>query len=181
MDKAWRILETRTVLDRRPWYVVDEHRIELPDGRIIDGYPHMRLRDYAIVVAITDAGDVLLQRLYKHGVGHVTWDLVAGLIDDGEQPLAAARRELLEEAGCASDDWTALGSFVVNSNYGCGRMHAFLARGIRRVQEPASDDLEESELVERPFVEALDDLRSGRIELLSAAAALALASAHGVT
>jgi ADP-ribose pyrophosphatase len=177
-DASWRVLERRTVLDRRPWFRIEEQRIELPDGRIIDDYPRMELRDYAIVVALTPAGEVLTHRVYKHGVGRVTLELVAGLIEDGEEPLRAAQRELLEETGYESGQWLGLGSYVVNSNYGCGRMHAFIAREARRVTEANSGDLEELELVLRPLPAVIEDLRAGRFELLSAAAALALAYAH---
>ena len=172
------MLERRTLIDRLPWYRIEEQRIELPDGRVIDGFPRMDLRDYAIVVALTPAGEVLTHRMYRHGVGRVTLDLVAGLVEDGEEPLLAAQRELREETGYESGDWSALGSYVVNSNYGCGRMHAFVARDARRVTQPNSGDLEEMELVLRPFAVAAEDLRAGRFELLSAAAALAIALVH---
>lgn len=172
------MLERRTLIDRLPWYRIEEQRIELPDGRVIDDFPRMDLRDYAIVVALTPARELLTHRMYRHGVGRVTLDLVAGLIEDGEEPLLAAQRELREETGYESGDWSALGSYVVNSNYGCGRMHAFVARDARRVTQPNSGDLEEMELVLRPFTVAVEDLRAGRFELLSAAAALALALVH---
>jgi len=172
------VLERRTLIDRLPWYRIEEQRIELPDGRVIDDFPRMDLRDYAIVVALTPARELLTHRMYRHGVGRVTLDLVAGLIEDGEEPLLAAQRELREETGYESGDWSALGSYVVNSNYGCGRMHAFVARDARRVTQPNSGDLEEMELVLRPFTVAVEDLRAGRFELLSAAAALALALVH---
>lgn len=177
-DVVWRILERRTLVDRPPWYRIEEQRVELPDGQVIDGYPRMDLRDYAIVVALTAAGEVLTHRVYKHGVGRETLELVAGLIEDGEDPLHAAQRELREETGYEGSDWSALGSYVVNSNYGCGRMHAFVARGARRVTEPNSGDLEELELILRPLAEVMEDLRAGRFELLSAASALALAYIH---
>jgi len=161
-----------------PWYRIEEQDVQLPDGRVVEGYPRMDLRDYSIVVALTAGGDLLVERLYKHGVGREVFDLVAGLIEDGEAPMDAARRELREEAGFDSSNWTTLGSFVINSNYGCGRMHAFLAKQCQRVAEPSSHDLEETEIILMPLDEALDGLRAGRFELLSAAAALALAHAN---
>lgn len=177
-DVSWRVLERRVLVDRLPWYRIEEQRIELPDGRVVEAFPRMDLRDYAIVVALTPADEVLVQRLYKHGLGRVAFDLVAGLVEDSEEPLAAAQRELREETGYESGDWSALGSYVVNSNYGCGRMHAFVARHARPVTQPNSGDLEEMELVLRPFTVAVEDLRAGRFELLSAASALALAFVH---
>jgi ADP-ribose pyrophosphatase len=139
MDVSWRVLERRTLVDRRPWYRIEEQRIELPDGSVIDGFPRMDQRDYAIVVALTPAGEVLTHRVYKHGVGRVTLELVAGLIEDGEDPLHAAQRELREETGYESDRWSGLGSYVVNSNYGCGRMHAFVAQEI--LQQPPHNEI----------------------------------------
>ena len=177
-QRPWRVEQTRVVLDRRPWYRIAEQDVVLPDGRHVDGFPRMELRDYAIVVALTPTGEVLVERLYKHGAGHEVLDLVAGLIEDGEEALEAARRELREETGYVGERWTSLGSFVVNSNYGCGRMHAFLAQEVRHVAEPTSDDLEEVVIELRAFEALLADLRAGRIELLSAAAALALAHLH---
>ncbi len=57
-SKAWRVLERRTLVDRRPWYLIEEHRVELPDGRIVGGYARMLLRDYVIVAALTRHSDV---------------------------------------------------------------------------------------------------------------------------
>ena len=84
----------------------------------------------------------------------IVFDLPSGLIEDGEAPLAAAQRELLEETGYRSDRWTPLGSFVVNSNYGAGRVHAFLAVDVERVSEPNSGDLE---AVGRSFAQDLGE------------------------
>ncbi|HKY51717.1 MAG TPA: NUDIX hydrolase [Candidatus Limnocylindria bacterium] len=176
--ERWRVLERRTLLDRRPWYTIEEQRIQLPDGRVVEGFPRIALRDYAIVVALTPAAEVLTHRMYKHGTGRVTLDLVAGLIEDGETPLAAAQRELREETGYQSDRWAALGSYIVNSNYGCGRMHAFVAQDARQTTEPDSGDLEQMELILRPLHLAIDDVRAGHFELLSAVAALGLAHIH---
>ncbi len=175
---AWKTLERRTILSRLPWYEIEEERVELPDGRVIDGYAAMRLRDYVTVVALTPAREILLERLYKHGPREIVLDVPSGLIEDGEAPLAAAQRELLEETGHRSDLWTPLGSFVVNSNYGAGRMHVFLALDVEHVREPSSGDLEEMELLRRPFADVLAGLARGEFTLLSAAATIALAAAR---
>ena len=77
----------------------------------------------------------------------MTTAIVGGYLEPGEEPLAAAQRELLEETGYTGEDWHALGSFVVDANRGCGTAHFFLARGVRPVAEPDADDLEEQELL----------------------------------
>jgi ADP-ribose pyrophosphatase len=98
------------------------------------------------------------------------------VIEEGEAPLAAAQRELLEETGYRSDDWTALGAHVVHANYGVAKQHSFLARGARKIAEPRSGDLEETEVALMPLADALAALDRGEIGVISSAAALAFAA-----
>lgn len=172
--RPWKTLASRTLLERPPWLTVGEEQVELPDGRVID-YLRLRLRDYAVAVALTPSRELVVERSYKHGPRSVTFQLPAGLLEDGEDPLEAAKRELLEETGYASDDWRSLGRFIADSNYGANWAHAFLALDARRVAEPRSGDLEEIEVSLRPLEQVMDDLRAGTMALLSSAAALALA------
>ena len=72
-------------------------RCRLPDGRLSPDMYYMELRDFAMTVAVTGAGEVILSREYKHGAGDVAYTLPAGFIEAGEAAAAAARRELREE------------------------------------------------------------------------------------
>jgi ADP-ribose pyrophosphatase len=130
------------------------------------------------MVAVTERDEVLLVRAYKHGPRTVSLAVPAGYIEDSEAPLAAAMRELREETGYVSDNWSSLGSYVVDGNYGIGTEHIFLARDARKVGEPASGDLEEMEIVVLPVAEVVARMRRGEVVLLSSAAALALAVAE---
>ena len=173
--QGWKTLSRRTVLDRSPWLSVEEHALELPDGRVIDDWPWVESREFANVVAVTEDGSFLLFRQVKYAVAGTTLGPVGGYLDPGEDPLAAARRELLEETGHESDDWTPLGRYVVDGNRGCGVGHLFLARGARKVAEPDADDLEEQELLTLTRAEVEAALLAGELEVLSWAAAVALA------
>jgi ADP-ribose pyrophosphatase len=158
---------------------VGTERIQLPDGRVLDDFLWVKTRDFAIVVAVNEKGEVILERSYKHGPRRVALSLPAGYLEAGETPLDAARRELVEETGLATDDWSALGSFTVDGNYGVSTEHAFLAQRVRRVSEPGSaghDDLEEIELLTMPLKDAIALLLRGEVAQLSTAAALALAA-----
>ncbi len=173
--RPWKSLARRRRLSRPPWLEVGEERVALPDGREIDGFPWIRTRDFAIAVALTEDERVIVERSYRHGVRAVALSLPAGYLEAGEDPLAAAKRELREETGYEADTWTPLGSYVVDGNYGVGAEHAFLARGARRTTQPASNDLEETELLFMPLNEVLAALRRGEIAQLASAAALGLA------
>ena len=135
-SKHWTILKEQSVFSARPWLEVSVQNVELPDQRIVDDYYQVWIPDYVVMLVFTVSGQMIVERQYKHGVRHVTYTLPAGQIESGEEPLIAAKRELLEETGFVADGWESFGDFVVNSNNGCGRAHLFVAREAKFVQEP---------------------------------------------
>jgi ADP-ribose pyrophosphatase len=173
--KPWTTRSRRTLLDLGPWLSVEEHVVELPDGRVIEDWPWVESREFANVVAVTEGGLFLLFRQTKYAVEGTALGPVGGYLDEGEAPLDAARRELLEETGYEATEWASLGRYVVDGNRGCGVGHLCLARGARKVAEPNADDLEEQELVLLTREEVEEALLAGGLEVLSWAAALALA------
>ena len=154
---------------------VAEERVLLPDGREVDGFLSVGTRDFAAIVAITDRAEVVLIRSYKHGPRSISLAVPAGYLEEGEDALAAARRELREETGYESDTWTSLGRFVVDGNYGVATGNIFVAHRARRTADPASGDLEDIEVVLIALTRIDGLLRGGEIAQLSSAAALALA------
>ncbi len=107
--KSFRTLSRKTILDRGRFLLVEEHEIELPDGRRIPDWTWIVTPDFVNVIPITDEGDVLCFRQTKYAVEGVSLAPVGGFIDPGEDPLTAAKRELLEETGYEAEDWTSLG------------------------------------------------------------------------
>ncbi len=176
MIKPWRVLAKRVLLERPPWFTVGEQDVELPDGEILRDFNWIAMRSFAIVVPLLEGDRTILARSYKLGVGKISLSLPAGYLEDGEAPLAGAKRELIEETGHEAAEWTSLGSYVVDGNYGSGSMHAFIAKGARNVRAPASCDHEEQELLTMPFDEAVTKLRAGEVAQLATAAALGLAA-----
>jgi 8-oxo-dGTP pyrophosphatase MutT (NUDIX family) len=174
--RPWRTVERRIQLERNPWFTVGEETVELPDGRIVDDFGFIDMLEFAVIVPVTPTSETVLIRSYKHGIRAVALSLPAGGFHDGEDPLAGAKRELREETGYEADRWTPLGRYVVDPNYGCGAMHAFVAHGARKVREPESGDLEEQELLVVSFADALARLKAGEIVHLASAAALGLAA-----
>ena len=88
------------------------------------------------VLALDEAGRVLLIRQYRHPVGRLLWEIPAGLRDvAGEPPHVTAERELVEEAGYRAAQWHALVDFFPSPGISTERVRVFLARGLSRVPE----------------------------------------------
>tara|TARA_Y100000588_G_scaffold300718_1_gene322323 strand:- start:2251 stop:2859 length:609 start_codon:yes stop_codon:yes gene_type:complete len=175
-SQNWTILEEQNVFSARPWLEVSVQNVQLPNQRIVDDYYQVWIPDYVVMLVFTDSGQIIVERQYKHGVRHMTFTLPAGQIEVGEEPLVAAKRELLEETGFVADGWESYGNFVVNSNNGCGRAHLFVAREAQFVQEPNSGDLEEMEILLMNQEEVIDRVKAGGFATLPPVALIGLAT-----
>ncbi len=94
-------------------------------------YYSLKLPDYAAVVALTEEQRVVIVRQYRPAVEHHTLELPSGLVDAGETPLAAARRELLEETGYEAGEWELLGGMEPDVGRLSNRIWACLAKNVR--------------------------------------------------
>ena len=173
--KPWKTKTRKVILEQRPWLVVEHHTVELPDGKLIPEWPWIITPDYVNVVALTESGEFICFRQVKYGLEGMTLAIVGGFMEEDEEPLAAARRELLEETGYESDDWVPLGRYRVDPNRGIAMGNLFLARNAHYVTPRDADDLEEQELIflTREAVESA--LAGGEFKVLAWAAAVAFA------
>jgi ADP-ribose pyrophosphatase len=173
--KAWKTKTRQTVLDQRPWLLVENHTVELPDGRLITDWPWIITPDYVNVVAVTEDNRFICLRQVKYGLEGTTLGIVGGFVEDKEEPFQAARRELLEETGYESTDWIPLGSYRVDPNRGVAMGHFYLARQARHITPRNADDLEEQEILLLTRSELETALGQGEFKALAWAASAAIA------
>ena len=111
--------------------------------------------DWINVVALTPTNESLMVRQYRFGIQACTLETPGGMVDPGEDPLKAAQRELLEETGYTSENWSYLGAVEPNPAFHPHLCHHYLAQNVERVREP---ELGEGEAIDIEFC-TLDQLR----------------------
>jgi ADP-ribose pyrophosphatase len=172
--RQWKTLKKETILDHNKFLKVENHTIELPDGRIIHDWPWVVSPDYILVLPVTDRNTLLLFHQTKYAVDGISLAPIGGYIEPGENALLAAKRELREEMGCEASEWISLGSYPNNGNHGGGNGNLFLAIHASKVGEPIVDDLEEMELIELNFEEVEQRLMRGEVKVMGWVAMIAL-------
>ena len=145
-ERKWKILSSE-YLFRRPWLTVRRDQVELPDGRVNPEFYVLEYPDWVNVIAITGDGKFVMERQYRHGLGRTCYEIAAGVIEEGETPLQAAQRELMEETGYEGGNWEETLSLSGNSSTTNNISHCFVARGVRRTGGQHLDSTEDLEVV----------------------------------
>ena len=170
--ERWKTEKSETLLDT-PWVKVRRDRVVLPNGAKMDDFYAITIRDASAIVALDEGGNLILKREYRYCYDRELLEIPAGAFNDGEtDPLAVARRELLEETGYVSDCWEYLGPTVESSAKLTNFMHIFLARNCRKVALQQLDETEELTVELVPLERAVDMVMRGEICCNS--------SAHGI-
>ncbi len=154
-------VEQSEYLFRRPWLTVRRDTVRLPDGSMNPEYYVLEYPTWVNTIAITADGQFVLVRQYRHGLRRVSFELCAGVVEEGETPEEAARRELAEETGYTGGRWRELMVLSPNSSTSTNLTHCFLAEGVELTGTQHLDATEDIEVHLRSRQEVLRMLRAG--------------------
>ena len=160
-DGSWRTLQ-RSYLYRNPWCAFRVDEVVLPDGATIE-YGVLEGGGFASVVPITEDGKVVLVRQWRQPLSSFTLELPSGGVDEGEDPEAAAERELFEETGFRAAGLEHLVSIHTSTGRTDEVCHLFRCRAVRDPGGPRPESTEFIQVVELPFDEALEGISDGAI------------------
>ena len=123
----------------------------------------LEMHDWVNIVALTPDEKILVVKQFRLGSQTVTSEMPAGVMEAGETPQEAAMRELAEETGYTTDDWTYLGWVEPNPAFQNNHCHQFLARNVVRTQAVQQDDGENVEYCEMTLDEVKAEINAARM------------------
>lgn len=170
MEK-WKTLESEYLI-RRPWLTARRDKVQLPNGVVHDEYYVLEYPAWVNVIAITKDGKFVMVEQYRHGLQDIFVELVAGVAERGEEPLEAARRELLEETGFGGGTWEL--NTVISANPGSQNnlSYSFIATGVEKLSSQHLDATEDINVKLLSREEVLSMLRNDEIKQALMAAPL---------
>ncbi len=151
-SKPWNILSS-SIQDCGGIFKVRKDRVLMPkNGKEYSVYS-LCLSNWVNVIALTSDYHVVMVKQYRHGIRDFTIELPGGVIDSGDTPIEAAKRELLEETGYIVDDFTLLGKLYPNPAIQVNECYTFFGKNARLVSNQDLDELEDIEVVTVPMKE----------------------------
>ncbi|MDD7060685.1 NUDIX hydrolase [Porcincola intestinalis] len=185
-DFIWTPLSVEHIVQDE-WIDFRKVKYRYPDGRVFEPFYQYSRRSYSVIVPVTEDGQYLCVRQFRHGIGEVTTEFPAGGIEPRktenpeqavstygrkaemedaqmEDALICAKRELEEETGYVSDKWTHLITIPSNATVADNYAHVYLARDCRKITGQSLDETEdlEAELLTVEEVEHL--IKAGKFQ-----------------
>jgi ADP-ribose pyrophosphatase len=154
-------------------------RVRLPSGVETD-LEMIRHPGAAAIVPLTANGEILLVHQFRHAAAGMLWEVPAGTLVPGEEPVACAHRELQEEAGMRAVEMIDLGWILPAPGYTDERIHLYLARGLT----PATQNLDADEVITEvraiPVAEVLRQVAAAELIDAKSVVAICRAQARGL-
>lgn len=168
---SWKTIKSETLL-QSGYVTVKKDRVQLPDGAVIDDFYTVKIQDAALIVALTEDNNILLKKEYRYACKCDVIECPAGMIEEGEDPRATAERELFEETGYMSGNWTYLGPTWESTSKLTNTMHLLLAQNCRKVGMQHLDRNEHVDVICVPLRTAVEMVMSEEINANSSAHAI---------
>ncbi len=158
----WEKLSSEYLIERW-WMNLRQDHVRLPNGHELEEYHVLEYPDWVCVVCVTDDDQIVLVEQYRYGIDAVTLELPGGVIDVGEDPGDAARRELLEETGYAAGTLTLVGKLAPDPTRHTNWAWIFFTAGARRTGKQKLDAGESLNVRLMPVEKVLEAADDGLI------------------
>ncbi|MEN9548159.1 MAG: hypothetical protein RIR12_750 [Bacteroidota bacterium] len=139
----WSVQSSEYLYKHPPYFIARKDKCIKPDGTPVEAYYVVEIPDSVIVFGITSENKAVFVQQYRHPVQQLSYELPGGFIDEGEEPIAAAKREAAEETGYAFKNYQYLGKVAGNPGILNNFTHIFLAEGGEKTMDTKLDAQED--------------------------------------
>jgi len=162
MSKSWRIISSDFLIQNK-WLTVRKDYVRLPTGVEMDDYYVLEYPDWVTIIAITEDGKYVMERQYRHGLQRTCYELCGGTVEQGEDKLDTAKRELKEETGYEGGEWEFFSITAPNPAAMTNLCYTFLAKGVKKTSNQNLEKTEDIDVCEMTEEELLRVMESGEI------------------
>ena len=172
--KRWKKINSEVLIQNK-WFRLHKDEIELSNGVRIDDYYVFEKKSAAIIIAMDQDNNVIIKTEYRYPIDQFLYELPGGTIEDGEDPLETAKRELLEETGYIAEDWKLLAENYDYPTKDMNCVYIFLAKNIMKKAEQKLDISEEIEIEIIPISHAVSMCKKNEIKVNASVVGILLA------
>ena len=161
-SRKWTTIESSRVYSTRIFDLMRHHREHPHRGK--HHFYVLSAPNWVNIIPLTPSQEVVMVHQFRHGIEDSTLEVPGGMVDPGEEPIVAARREMIEESGFDSDDIVEIGKVHPNPAIQGNYCFSFVARNVRLIGKPdQSDGAEETEVVTVPLADIRKMIATGEI------------------
>jgi ADP-ribose pyrophosphatase len=160
--ETWKINNSEIIADCKIFKVRRDHSLRESDNAEFPFYC-LENGDWVNIIPLTTSGEVVLIEQYRHGIQEVTLEIPGGMVDDGEDALIAAERELVEETGYVPKETILLGKSHPNPAIQDNWVYHYLAIDCEKHHEPEFDATESVRTILVPLKDIQNLIADGKI------------------
>jgi ADP-ribose pyrophosphatase len=160
--KKWELLAEADISPSR-WFPLFRHKVRLSNGEVMDDYYISKLGDVAMIVPVTEEGEFVFVRQYKHGIREITLEFPAGIVEAGQTPVQAAYAELEQETGICAKNIVSLGDLRTMPSKNFAALYGFVAFNVSISKAQQLDVSEEIEVIKLKEKEVETKILNGEI------------------
>ena len=169
---AWELLKDKKLYETP---IFSLHQLELNPAvqQSIHPFYILKAPEWINMIPLTENNEIVLVEQYRVGVDETTLELPGGMVDSGESPITAAKRELLEETGYKSDEWDLIGKTSSNPAILNNFTHLYVAKNCVFTGSNSPDGSEDIKVHKMPLNDFFDLVRDGTVHHAIVLAAVA--------